>query len=84
MKLPAFALTRAESLDHALAVLGELGPDAKPLAGGQSLIPLMSFRLAAPAHLVDVSDLVESRYVASGDAGLTVRPGARSSGVPPG
>jgi carbon-monoxide dehydrogenase medium subunit/6-hydroxypseudooxynicotine dehydrogenase subunit alpha len=72
MKLPAFALTRAESLDHALAVLGELGSDAKPLAGGQSLIPLMSFRLASPAHLVDVSELAELRFVAPAGAGLQV------------
>jgi carbon-monoxide dehydrogenase medium subunit/6-hydroxypseudooxynicotine dehydrogenase subunit alpha len=72
MKLPEFALTRAESLDHALAVLGELGSEAKPLAGGQSLIPLMSFRLASPAHLVDVSELAELRYVSGDGAGLLV------------
>ncbi len=63
MKLPPFAFTRAESLDHALDVLGEAGSDAKALAGGQSLIPLMAFRLAAPSHLVDVSDLQQTRYV---------------------
>jgi CO/xanthine dehydrogenase FAD-binding subunit len=72
MKLPPFAFTRAESLDHALGVLGELGSDAKALAGGQSLIPLMSFRLAAPAHLVDVSELRDLRYVRLADAGLTI------------
>src|SRR5205085_10860097 len=44
--------------------------DAKALAGGQSLIPLMAFRLAAPAHLVDVSELDEARYVRVGEAGL--------------
>jgi CO/xanthine dehydrogenase FAD-binding subunit len=72
MKLPPFAFTRAESLDHALDVLGELGADAKALAGGQSLIPLMSFRLAAPSHLVDVSDLREPRYVRPDQSGLAV------------
>src|SRR5579871_632419 len=72
MKLPAFALTRAESVEHALELLGELGPEAKPLAGGQSLIPLMSFRLASPAHLVDVSELRELRSVAANGGGLAV------------
>jgi CO/xanthine dehydrogenase FAD-binding subunit len=72
MKLAPFAFTRAESLDHALDVLGELGSDAKALAGGQSLIPLMSLRLAAPAHLVDVSELRELRYLRVGEAGLAI------------
>jgi carbon-monoxide dehydrogenase medium subunit/6-hydroxypseudooxynicotine dehydrogenase subunit alpha len=72
MKLPPFAFTRAKSLDHALDLLGELGGDAKALAGGQSLIPLMAFRLAAPSHLVDVSELREARYVRDGQAGLAV------------
>jgi carbon-monoxide dehydrogenase medium subunit/6-hydroxypseudooxynicotine dehydrogenase subunit alpha len=67
MKLTPFAFTRAESLDHALTVLGEHGADAKALAGGQSLIPLMAFRLAAPAHLVDVSELDDLRYVRPGE-----------------
>jgi CO/xanthine dehydrogenase FAD-binding subunit len=72
MKLPPFALTRAESVDHAVATLGELGSDAKVLAGGQSLIPLMSLRLAAPAHLVDVSDLRELSYIADDGAALAI------------
>jgi carbon-monoxide dehydrogenase medium subunit/6-hydroxypseudooxynicotine dehydrogenase subunit alpha len=72
MKLPPFVFTRAESLVHALDVLGEHGSDAKALAGGQSLIPLMALRLAAPAHLVDVSELRELRYIHPGDAGLTI------------
>jgi carbon-monoxide dehydrogenase medium subunit/6-hydroxypseudooxynicotine dehydrogenase subunit alpha len=72
MKLAPFAFTRATSLDHALELLGELGGDAKALAGGQSLIPLMAFRLAAPAHLVDVSELDEMRYVRVGEAGLAL------------
>src|SRR5207253_2336885 len=53
-------------------VLGELGSDAKALAGGQSLIPLMSLRLAAPSHLVDVSELRELRYLRPVEAGLTI------------
>ncbi|HEV2591806.1 MAG TPA: xanthine dehydrogenase family protein subunit M [Gaiellaceae bacterium] len=69
MKLAPFEFTRAESLDHALGLLGE---DAKVVAGGQSLIPLMAFRLATPSHLVDVSDLAETRYVRNGPDGLAV------------
>ena len=72
MKLPSFAFTRAGSLEHAVELLAELGPDAKILAGGQSLIPLMSFRLAAPAHLVDVSELRELSFVAAGPAALEI------------
>jgi aerobic carbon-monoxide dehydrogenase medium subunit len=79
MKLAPFAFTRAESLDHALDVLGELGTDAKVLAGGQSLIPLMAFRLAAPSHLVDVSDLRETRYVRPEQSGLAVGGTTRSA-----
>ena len=47
------------TLDEALALLAEHGGDAKPLAGGQSLIPAMNFRLATPAVLVDLNALGE-------------------------
>jgi carbon-monoxide dehydrogenase medium subunit len=43
------------SVDEALSVLAEVGHDGKVLAGGQSLIPVLSMRLAAPAHLVDIN-----------------------------
>jgi carbon-monoxide dehydrogenase medium subunit/6-hydroxypseudooxynicotine dehydrogenase subunit alpha len=72
VKLPRFQFTRARSLEHAVDLLAELGSDAKILAGGQSLIPLMSFRMAAPAHLVDVSELHELSFVASSPAGLEI------------
>jgi carbon-monoxide dehydrogenase medium subunit len=62
--IPApFDYLRAESTDAAVAALAEHGPDAKLLAGGQSLIPLMRFRLATPAVLVDVSELAELSYI---------------------
>src|SRR5918996_1313984 len=51
----AFDYTAADSLDEALAVLAERGDDAKVLAGGQSLIPLLKLRFAAPAMLLDVN-----------------------------
>jgi aerobic carbon-monoxide dehydrogenase medium subunit len=51
----AFEYHRPSTLDEALALLAEHGEDAKVLAGGQSLIPLMKLRFAAPEHLVDVN-----------------------------
>ena len=39
----------------AMRLLGELGPDARPLAGGHSLLPMMKLRFAQPAHLVDLN-----------------------------
>ncbi|HZA40984.1 MAG TPA: xanthine dehydrogenase family protein subunit M [Actinomycetota bacterium] len=51
----AFEYTAADSLDQALAVLAERGDEAKVLAGGQSLIPLLKLRFAAPAMLLDVN-----------------------------
>lgn len=59
MKAPPFAYVRAESVDDALALLAEAGEDAKLLAGGQSLIPLLGYRLARPTHLVDIDRLSE-------------------------
>jgi carbon-monoxide dehydrogenase medium subunit/6-hydroxypseudooxynicotine dehydrogenase subunit alpha len=57
MKPAAFAYSRPASLDEALALLDEAGEDAKLLAGGQSLLPVMSLRLANPTHLVDIGEL---------------------------
>ena len=59
----------AGSLDEALALLAEHGADAKPLAGGQSLIPLLNFRLARPTVLVDLNGLDELAFVRRGDDG---------------
>ena len=55
MKPAPFELRRAESVDEAVALLREHGDEAKVLAGGQSLVPLLNMRLARPAVLVDVN-----------------------------
>jgi carbon-monoxide dehydrogenase medium subunit len=55
VKPPAFTYHRPRSIDEALDVLADLGERGKVLAGGQSLVPLMSMRLASPEHLVDVN-----------------------------
>jgi len=68
MKPAPFEYFRPASLDEALALLAEHGGDAKPLAGGQSLIPAMNFRLATPAVLVDLNGISELSYINS-DAG---------------
>ncbi len=59
MKPPPFGYSAPTTLDEALVLLREHGEDARPLAGGQSLIPLLSFRLARPSHLVDLAGIGE-------------------------
>jgi aerobic carbon-monoxide dehydrogenase medium subunit len=53
----------AESVDHAIELLGQHGDEAKILAGGHSLLPIMKLRLAAPAVLVDLGRVEELKYV---------------------
>ena len=55
VKNPPFTYHRPESLDEALALLAEYGDDAKILAGGQSLLPVMALRLGHPEHLIDIN-----------------------------
>lgn len=68
MKPAPFEYFQPQSLSEALALLAEHGGDAKPLAGGQSLIPAMNFRLATPAVLVDLNALGELAYIKGGEA----------------
>jgi aerobic carbon-monoxide dehydrogenase medium subunit len=53
-----FEYERATSVDHAIALLERLGPDARLVAGGHSLLPMMKLRLASPEHLIDINSLV--------------------------
>ena len=50
----AFAYHRPSSVQEAVGLLAQLGDDARAIAGGHSLIPMMKLRLATPAHLVDL------------------------------
>ena len=59
----AFDYHRAETVDHALSLLGEHGDEAKLLAGGHSLLPMMKLRLAVPSVLVDVGRLDDLSFV---------------------
>ena len=63
MKPAAFEYRAPESLEEALALLAERPDEAKPLAGGQSLVPAMNFRLAVPALLVDLNRVAELDWI---------------------
>jgi aerobic carbon-monoxide dehydrogenase medium subunit len=64
-----FDYERATSVEGAIASLQRLGPEARVIAGGHSLLPMMKLRLASPSHLVDINDLAELSYIREdGDA----------------
>ncbi len=69
MKPPAFEYHRPRTVDEAISLLAQHGGEAKLLAGGQSLIPAMNFRLARPAILIDLNPVTELSYIhaANGD-----------------
>jgi carbon-monoxide dehydrogenase medium subunit len=64
---PPFEYERATSIDHAIALLERLGPEARLVAGGHSLLPMMKLRLARPEHLIDINDLDLSYVRIDGD-----------------
>jgi 2-furoyl-CoA dehydrogenase FAD binding subunit len=80
VKPAPFDYLRPATLDEAVQALAA-HPDAKVLAGGQSLIPLLSMRLAAPAVLVDINGLAELAYVSVDDGGVRVGALARHTRV---
>jgi aerobic carbon-monoxide dehydrogenase medium subunit len=81
MKPPVFEYHRPGTVPEALAMLAEVGHDGKVLAGGQSLVPLLNMRLAAPRHLVDVNWLAELDEVACGPDAVRVGALARHARV---
>lgn len=58
-----FEYERAESVENAIALLEQHGPDARIIAGGHSLLPMMKLRLANPEHLIDINDLEDLSYI---------------------
>jgi len=74
MKAPPFAYVRAASLADALARWREAGPEARLLAGGQTLLASLAFRLSEPATLIDISRVAELSGIA--EAGEAIRIGA--------
>ena len=73
----AFEYHAPSSVDAAVALLAELGPDAKLLAGGHSLLPMMKLRFAVPTHLIDLGKVDELRGIRQ--AGDEIRIGAMTT-----
>ncbi len=89
MKPAPFRYHAPRSVDEAVALLAELAPDdGRVLAGGQSLVPTMAFRLARPAHLIDINGIAELARIAVGDGvvriGACVRHAAFEGAAVPG
>jgi carbon-monoxide dehydrogenase medium subunit len=61
----AFEYHRPSTVSEAVALLADLGEDARPLSGGHSIVPLMKLRLAAPAHLVDLGGIADLKDIKS-------------------
>jgi carbon-monoxide dehydrogenase medium subunit len=72
VKPPVFEYTAVRSIDEAVAELGQHADGAKLLAGGQSLVPLLNMRLAAPERLIDLNRVAELAYITTRDGGLAI------------
>src|SRR3954471_14623343 len=67
-----FEYERATSVDAAIAALERLGPGARIIAGGHSLLPMMKLRLATPTHVIDINDLADLAYIREGDGEVRI------------
>jgi carbon-monoxide dehydrogenase medium subunit len=72
VKPAAFAYVAPETVEEALAVLAQHGDEAKPLAGGQSLVPVLNFRLARPAVLVDLNRIRSLSGITADNSALRI------------
>ena len=73
MQVPAYVeYEKAASVEHALELLARCGPEARILAGGHSLIPMMKLRLAQPETLIDINGLSELSYIGVTDGELRI------------
>ncbi|MDX1659367.1 MAG: FAD binding domain-containing protein [Nitriliruptorales bacterium] len=72
MKPPPFRYVAPDTTDDALAALADAGDEAKVVAGGQSLIPLLNMRLAAPSVLIDINQLTDLDRIEVSEARVTV------------
>jgi CO/xanthine dehydrogenase FAD-binding subunit len=72
LKPPAFDYLAPTSVEETLAILAELGERAKLLAGGQSLVPLLNFRLVRPQHLVDLNGVAALAGISEDDGHLVI------------
>lgn len=81
MKAAPFDYVRAQHVDHAIELLAEYGPDAKLIAGGQSLVPMMAMRLARPSVLIDINRLDELKQVTIGADSVSMGAATRQRDV---
>jgi carbon-monoxide dehydrogenase medium subunit len=81
VKPSPFRYAAPASIDEALAVLTRTADDVKVLAGGQSLLPILNMRLAAPGQLVDINRVAELGYVRVGEGGVRVGALARHAEI---
>jgi CO/xanthine dehydrogenase FAD-binding subunit len=81
MKPAPFTYHRPATADEAVGMLDQAGEDTHVLAGGQSLIPMMNFRVAQPAHLVDINFIDELDYIRADDGWLAVGARVRQAAV---
>jgi len=81
MKPGSFDYVRAEHLDEALEVLGDEGSDARIIAGGQSLMPMLNMRLAKPRTLIDIMRLPELARIERKEATVTVGAAVRQASL---
>src|SRR6187200_3759203 len=73
MKVAPFRYHAPRTIDEAVSLLAEVAPlDGRILAGGQSLVPIMAFRLARPAHLVDINGITELERLGIADNRLRI------------
>lgn len=72
MKPPRFAYHDPRTTSEALALLQQLGTEAKLLAGGQSLIPLLNMRMVQPHHVIDLNLIPELTYIRERDGGIAI------------
>jgi len=77
MKAPHFLYRRPDTLDEALALLGDQAGDAQVLAGGQSLMPTLNMRLSSPGMLVDINRIAALSGI--GEASGMIRLGGRNT-----
>lgn len=81
MKPSPFEYVRAKSVEDAVAALASYGDRAKLLAGGQSLIPMMNFRMIAPEILIDIANISDLAVIETGDGELRIGAGAKHHAV---
>ena len=72
MKPASFEYLAPSSVKEAVSLLSEYGDDAKILAGGQSLVPTMNFRMAQPAVLIDINGIEELSYIRESESGISI------------